>query len=157
MEVIVHLDGMFETLIITDDPEQEKVFSKKLEEQEGAFDFFEYLKEEQHVPEPIGRYKKLAADLEQAKIYAKEQMGEDDSGPFNFDSVSIYLPRWREKLVINAAKTAGVDCFKDRRTSRYLFSIPETGDCLMKTKAAEAMSAFLNNIGYHTRVFYMLD
>ena len=157
LEVTAHLDGMFETVIITDASEQEKVFSKKFEDRKNAFDFFEYLKEDRHVPEPTGRYKKLAEDLERAKAYAKEQMGDDDSGSFNFDSASIYLPGWREKLVINAAKTGGVNCSRDGRTSRYLFSIPGTGDCLMRTKAAEAMSDFLKSMGYHTGVFYMLD
>lgn len=157
LNLVIHPDNIFETTIVTDDTVQEKVVSRKFEDQESALDFYEYLKDDRHVPEPIGRYKKLAVDLERAKVYAKEQMGEDDSGSFNFDSVSIYLPRWREKLVINAAKTAGVNCSKDGRTNRYLFSIPNTGDCLMRTKAAEAMSAFLNNIGYCTSVFYMLD
>lgn len=152
-----HPDGTFETTITTDGPTQKKIFSKKFEGQKEAVDFFEYLKEDRHVPEPVGRYKQLAVDLEQAKKYAQKQMGDDDSGSSNFDSVSIYLPRWRKKLVINAAKTAGLDCFKDGRSSRYLFSIPETGDRLTRTKAAEAASDFLNNMGYSTTVFYMLD
>lgn len=157
LKLIIYPDNTLETAIITDDSIQEKVFSKRFEDEESALGFFDYLKQDRDVPEPVGRYKKLAVDLEKAKLYAKGRMGNDDSGAFNFDSVSVYLPRWREKLVINAAKTAGVDCFKRRRSSWYLFSLPEAGDCLMRTKAVKAMSDFLNNIGYRTYVFYMLD
>lgn len=147
LRLIIYPDSTLETAIITDDSMQEKVFSKRFEDEGSALGFFDYLKQDRDVPEPVGRYKKLAVDLEKAKIYAKGRMGNDGSGAFNFDSVSIYLPRWREKLIINAAKTAGVDCFKRRRGSSYLISISKAGDCLMRTKAVEAMSDFLNNMG----------
>lgn len=147
LRLIIYPDSTLETAIITDDSMQEKFFSKRLEDEGSALGSFDYLKQGRDVSEPVGRYKKLAVDLEKAKIYAKECIGNDDSGAFNFDSVSIYLPRWREKLIINAAKTAGVDCFKRRRSSSYLISISKAGDCLMRTKAVEAMSDFLNNMG----------
>lgn len=68
-----HPDGTFETTITTDGPTQKKIFSKKFEGQKEAVDFFEYLKEDRHVPEPVGRYKQLAADLEQAKNMTKNK------------------------------------------------------------------------------------
>lgn len=156
LELAVNPDGTFETLITIDSTAQEKILSKKFEDRENALGFFEYLKEDRDVPEPVGKYKKLAADLEKARMYAEKHMGDTDGGPFNFDSVYIYLPRWREKLVINAAKTAGVACFKDRRGSRYLFHIPGT-DCFIRTKAVEAMRDYLDDFGYCVGVSYMLD
>lgn len=156
LKLTIQPNNLLETVITTDDFAQKKIFSKRFEDQGSALDFFEYLKEDRDVPEPVGKYKRLAADLEKARIYAESHMGDDDSGPFNFDSTYIYLPRWREKLVINAAKTAGVDCFKDRRSSRYLFCIPGT-DCFIRTKAVEAMSDFLKDLGYCAGVSYMLD
>lgn len=156
LKLTIQLDNLLEIAITTDDSAQEKIFSKKFEDQERALDFFEYLKEDRDVPEPVGKYKKLASDLEKARIYAESLMGDDDSGPFNFDSAYIYLPRWRKKLVINAAKTAGLDCFKDGRSSRYLFCIPGT-ECFIRTRAVKAMRDFLEDLGYCTGVFYMLD
>lgn len=156
LKLVIHPDSTLETTIITDDSVQEKVFSKRFENEERALNFFEYLKEDRDVPEPVGRYKRLAADLEKVRIYAEEGMGNDDSGTFNFDSTRIYLPRWRKKLVIDAARTAKLSCSKCSHSNWYYFHIPGT-DCSMRTRAVEAMSDFLKDLGYRTFVSYMLD
>lgn len=156
LKLIIYPDNTLETAIITDDSMQEKVFSKRFEDEGSALDFFDYLKQDWDVPEPVGRYKKLAEDLEKARIYAEERMVNDDSGPFNFDSTRVYLPRWRKKLVINAARTAKLSCSKCTYGSWYYFHIPGT-DCSMRTRAVEAMSDFLKDLGYRTFVSYMLD
>ncbi len=156
LKLIVHSDDKFETIIITDEIKPEKVFSKQCDDMAEAQGFWNYLLEERHVPEPTGKYRQLAIDLEKAKIYAWEHMGDNDTGSFNFDSPYIYLPRWRQKLVSAAAKTAGLSCDK-LRDGRFLLNIPEVGDCCTRTKAAELMCDFLKELGYHTGVFYMLD
>lgn len=156
LEINILSDGTFESTIITETPVQEKIISRKFKDQECAIDFFEYLKENRHVPNLTGKYKKMATDLEQAKVYAQGQI-EDGNGSSYFDSVFIYLPKWQKKMVINAAKSVGLDCSKHERTSRYVFSIPRSGNCSQQTRTSEIMSDFLKNIGYNAGVFYMLD
>lgn len=156
LKLIARSDDKFETTIITDGIMPETIFNQQFNDISEARGFWNYLLEEQHVPEPTGKYKQLAIDLEKAKIYAWEHMGNNDGGSFNFDSPYIYLPRWRQKLVSAAAKTAGLSCYK-RRSGSFLLNIPEVGDGYTRTKAAELMSDFLEKLGYHTGVFYMLD
>ena len=121
--------------------------------------FFDHMRERYHVPELTGRYKKLAEDLKEALAYGLEHAGTDDGGTCNFDSPTLYLPRWNRKKVEAAAKTAGVGCcmWSSFSKSCYVFSVPGVGQGYTRTNAAEAMKDFLKDRGYEAGMYYQMD
>lgn len=158
LKIIKFPNGQFGIIFLAIGAKPERIILRQFDDKSEAQNFLEYLKEEKNVSELKGRYKQLAIDLRKAAIYGREHMGDNDSGSFNFDSPYLILPRWREKLVIDAAKTAGISCFKSPRSSgRFIFNIPDTGTCSAQTRAAEAMSDYLGRLGYSSGVWYMLD
>lgn len=106
-----------------------------------------------------GRYAKLAADLKAAYEYGKEHMGTDDGGTCNFDSPTLYLPRWNKEKVKAAVKAAGLRCFEWKPYGRtfWTFSVPCAGQGYTRTNAAEAMSTYLGDLGYDAGMYYQAD
>ena len=100
-----------------------------------------------------------AEDLKEALAYGLEHAGTDDGGTCNFDSPTLYLPRWNRKKVEAAAKTAGVGCFMWSSFSKrcYVFSVPGVGQGYTRTNAAEAMKDFLKSRGYEAGMYYQMD
>lgn len=106
-----------------------------------------------------GKYAKLAKDLKAALDYGASKMGEDDGGTCNFDSPTLYLPRWNKDKIKEAAKAAGLGCFEWKPYGRtfWTFSVPCAGQGYTRTNAAEAMSAYLGDIGYDAGMYYQAD
>ena len=152
-------DGKFEVMLFTNGPEMEEVDSIQCEYEETALAHFERLKKYYHTPELKGRYKKLAEDLKEAKAYGLDHAGDDDGGTCNFDSATLYLPRWNKEKVEIAAKTAGVGCSVWTSFTKccFIFSIPGVGQGFRRTKAAEAMHDFLEERGYDAGMYYQMD
>ena len=152
-------DGKFEVMLFTNGPEMEEVDSIQCEYEETALAHFERLKKYYHTPELKGRYKKLAEDLKEAKAYGMDHAGDDDGGTCNFDSATLYLPRWNKEKVEIAAKTAGVGCSVWTSFTKccFIFSIPGVGQGFRRTKAAEAMHDFLEERGYDAGMYYQMD
>ena len=146
-------------MLFTNGPEMEEVDSIQCEYEETALAHFERLKKYYHTPELKGRYKKLAEDLKEAKAYGMDHAGDDDGGTCNFDSATLYLPRWNKEKVEIAAKTAGVGCSVWTSFTKccFIFSIPGVGQGFRRTKAAEAMHDFLEERGYDAGMYYQMD
>lgn len=108
-----------------------------------------------------GRYAKLAADLKAAYEYGKEHMGTDDGGTCNFDSPTLYLPRWNKEKVKAAVKAAGLNSFEwtpfGRNRAFLVVSVPCAGQGYTRTNAAEAMSKRLGELGYDSGMYYQAD
>lgn len=106
-----------------------------------------------------GKYAKLAKDLKAALDYGASKMGADDGGTCNFDSPTLYLPRWNKDKIKEAAKAAGLGCFEWKPYGRtfWTFSVPCAGQGYTRTNAAEAMSAYLGDIGYDAGMYYQTD
>lgn len=112
------------------------------------------------IKQPLkGKYAKLAKDLRDALEYGRTLAGDDDGGTSNFDSPSIDLPRWNKALVEEAAKEAGLSCstWDVLGHKQYVFSVPGSGQGLMRTRTAEAMSWYLRRKGYAASVYYQMD
>lgn len=106
-----------------------------------------------------GKYAKLAKDLKAALDYGSSKMGTDDGGTCNFDSPTLYLPRWNKDKIKEAAKAAGLRCFEWKPYGRtfWTFSVPCAGQGYTRTNAAEAMSAYLRDVGYDAGMYYQTD
>ena len=108
-----------------------------------------------------GRYAKLAADLKAAYEYGKAHMGTDDGGTCNFDSPTLYLPRWNKEKVKSAVKAAGLNSFEwtpfGRNRAFLVVSVPCAGQGYTRTNAAEAMSKRLGELGYDSGMYYQAD
>ena len=151
--------GKYEVMLL--DPESgDEVDVAQAGTEAEALSHFKRLREFYHVPEPKGRYKKLAEDLAAALAYGLERKGDDDGGTSNFDAPALSLPKWEKKKVEAAAKTAGLGCFVWNLwgSKLYVFSIREGGgQGLTRTKAAEAMAECLKGLGYEAMTYCQAD
>lgn len=104
-------------------------------------------------PAPLtGRYAQLRDDLRAALQAgrAAEEADPEDGGSSNFDSASLYLPRWNKAKVEQAAKEAGTGCFTWKLFGqlRYVFRPDTHSQGNARSRNAEAMTAALCGMGY---------
>lgn len=120
---------------------------------------FDHLRKQYESTALTGKYAKLADDLRKAAaagISAGKCLG-NDGGTCNFDSPEILLPRWRESLVMEAAKAAGVGCFRCPYTGAYVFPLRAGFQGNANTEAAETARDVLIDAGYNASVYYQVD
>ena len=106
-----------------------------------------------------GKYKKLRDDLIIAVEAGKKADYGEDGGTCNFDSPSLLLPRWQEKKVQQAAKEAGISCFKWELYggARYVFSTPTRAQGNRNCRVSEAMCKALETLGYSVTEYCSMD
>lgn len=106
-----------------------------------------------------GKYAQLRDDLIQCKDLALTIEDNDDGGTCNFDAPAIVANRWKESLVQQAAKEAGLSAFKWRpyRNTMFVFGVPGPGQGNMRTRKAEAMTAYLKSKGYDAIMYCQMD
>lgn len=152
-------ENKYEVMLYRDGLEMEELHTAQCSTERTALDIFREMKEQYHTPPLTGRYQKLAEDLKAALEYGLEHAGEDDGGTCNFDSPTLYLPRWKKQMVQTAAKAVGLGCsiWKAFSKSVYVFSVPGVGQGYTRTYAAEAMSKFLGELGYDSGMYYQMD
>lgn len=78
--------GKFEVMLLTKDAAADEIRSAQCETEKVALLIFNEMRDQYHVPELTGRYKRLAEDLKEALAYGLEHAGTDDGGTCNFDS-----------------------------------------------------------------------
>lgn len=150
-------DGVYETMLLLNDGSGEEIISYQSTSAEDAVSFFNEIRDEYHVPDLTGKYKKLADDLKAAHTYGLAHMGDDDGGTCNFDAPALFLTGWNKRLVEAAAKTAGVGCFEWELLKAYVFTVRGAGQGYTRTKAAEAMCQYLKEQGYEAGMYYQMD
>jgi hypothetical protein len=109
-----------------------------------------------------GKYAKLRDDIREALLKGEvaEMVSGNDWGTCNFDSPTLYLPRWKKELVEQAAKEAGTHCWKlgyGYWKGFYLISPNTHSQGNPRTANAEAMHDHFNSLGYTSGVYYMMD
>ena len=111
-----------------------------------------------------GKYAKLRDDIRKALILGEIAEAADyakggDGGTCNFDSATLYLPRWKQALVEQAAKEAGTRCWKwtGWGGGRYVISPHTRCQGSPRTANAEAMCDHFNAVGYTGSVYYQMD
>ena len=103
-------------------------------------------------------YKKLTDDLIKAKIAAEEAAKGDDGGTANLDTMTIELPRAREKKVLEAIQQAGLYGYKGQWLgTRYFISPPTCGQGNSRARAVQAMAKVMKQAGYDVLVYYHMD
>lgn len=151
-------NGKYETMLLLNDGSGEELISYRSTSEEDALCFFNEIRDNYHVPDLTGKYKKLADDLKAALAYGLEHMGADDGGTSNFDAPTLTLPDWDKKLVEAAARAAGIGCFAWElwNSKSYVFAICGVGQGYTRTYAAEAMSHYLKKLGYEAGMYYQM-
>lgn len=111
--------------------------------------------------EKMNKYAVLSADL--AKAYKKAFAlygGSEDGGTCNFDGPAIKLPRWIEEKTRQAAKAAGLDCWKWELWghSRFVIALPgECGQANRRSRVSETMVTMLKAKGYDVTEYCCAD
>ena len=107
-----------------------------------------------------GKYAKLRDDLKAALAAANEAAEKvDDGGTCNFDAASLFLPRWKESLVEQAAKEAETSVFSWYifGGKRFVFNPHVSGQARKRERAAEAMTESLAAAGYDAFCYQQAD
>lgn len=111
--------------------------------------------------ELTGRYAKLRDDLIDAVAagIAAEEKNPDDGGSMNFDSAAIRLPRWNSEKVEQAAREAGIGCWKWNLygTVMFVFGPKTKSHANARSRNAEAMTRYLKGIGYDAMDYCQAD
>lgn len=108
-----------------------------------------------------GKYAQLRDDLILALTVgsAVEAANPEDGGTCNFETLQLYLPRWKHKLVEQAAKEAGTRGFTTTAygSKIWLFPPNTNGQANARTRNAEAMAKIMHQRGYDASVWYQMD
>lgn len=137
--------------------------SKSVEDAEKAYnDMIDRFTKAPNKPieKPLtGKYAKLRDDLIIAVEAGKKADHGEDGGTCNFDSPSLLLPRWQEKKVKQAAKEAGIGCFKWELFggARYVFTTPTRAQGNRNCRVSEAMCKALETLGYSVLQYCSMD
>lgn len=127
--------------------------------QEAREIYAEYLKKYPGSPAPLtGKYKQLSEDIREAikAGQAAEAENPEDGGTCNFDATLIYLPRWQENKVLQAAKEAGTNAWK-YKPGLYVINPVTNGQANARTENIRAMKKSLENAGYDVSIYYCMD
>ena len=113
-------------------------------------------------PEPkalTGKYLVLACQLKSAVNLARLVDLDDDGGTCNFDGMTLYLPRWNQAQIKQAAAAAGVGAWKRHGFGAgcYVFGTPVQRQANARTRQAEAMRDHMKQQGYQTGMYYQMD
>lgn len=107
-----------------------------------------------------GKYAKLRDDLLAAYIATESIEQTEDGGTCNFDSPTLHLPRWNAEKIKQAAKEAGGSAFKwtvGGSLLGWVFSPRSSGQANRRSRRAEAISAYLKNLGYDAGMYCAMD
>lgn len=110
----------------------------------------------------MNKYEKLTNDLKSALEHSLKLVENiSENGTMNFDTAGLFLPRWCEEKVREAAKAAGFYLIKMDgkylgKTGFYTFSYP-VGKGDKQSAFAENVTNFLTSYGYDTHCYQECD
>lgn len=110
----------------------------------------------------MNKYEKLTNDLRSALEQARKAVENiDENGTMNFDAAGIFLPKWNEEKVKEAAKSVGFYAIKTDgrylgKTGYFTFNYP-IGKGNKRTEFAEKVTEILTAQGYDTHCYMECD
>ena len=107
-----------------------------------------------------GKYAKLRDDLRKALAIGEQAAAAvEDSGTCNMDACALFLPRWREALVEQAAEEAGTGCSSWTLwgKKRYVFFPRVAGQADKREIAARRMTEEMQRRGYEAFNYCAMD
>lgn len=108
-----------------------------------------------------GRYAQLRADLKKALMMGRTAEAEEDhdGGTCNMDALAIFLPRWIEAKVMQAAEEAGTSCYFINRYGGklFIFQPDSNGQADKRAANAEAMAKAMKQLGYDAFDYCVTD
>lgn len=137
--------------------EIESAYTDGLDEAEKIYNGYRFKYEDQEEAKLKGRYAELRDALIKAVEAGKEADHGEDGGTCNFDAPSVYLPRAREKLIKQAAKEAGISCFKWSIFNRWVFSTPTSAQGNRNCRVSEAMCQVLKDANFDVLEYSSMD
>lgn len=154
---IAKINGEYEVIAL--DETSEELDSFKTDDFDMAVRVYERMCERCGAPPLKGKYAKLRKDVEAAKTAAEVEltMNPEDGGTCNFDSPVIYLPKWNEKLVMQAFDEAGLGCWVHNFFGKCFVISVHGGQGNGRTRYAEAVERSLKEAGYKTSMYYAMD
>lgn len=114
----------------------------------------------------MSKYEKLTQDIITAlnnTAYIESNETINDNGTANNDCAGLFLPRWAEAKVEEAAKNAGAYAVKDSAMSKafgkayYTLIVPTKDQGNRRSKRAEAITLELARAGYDALTFQAMD
>lgn len=112
------------------------------------------------------KYDKLAEDLRRAiedTAYIEEDESIPDTGTCNLDTPGLFLNRWCEDKVKEAARRAGSYALKHEDLTKYFgktyftFGFPTHHQGEVRTRRAEAICTALTDMGYDVFLYQAMD
>lgn len=139
--------------------EIESTYTDDIDEAEKIYNGYRFKYENQEEADLKGRYADLRDALIKAVKAGKEADHGEDGGTCNFDAPSISMPRAREKLVKQAAKEAGISCFKWNTygDTRWVFSTPTNAQANRNCRVSKAMCDVLTDAGWDCIEYASMD
>lgn len=139
--------------------EYECIQTKDPEEAEKIYNDIRWRYQDQPHKKLTGAYAKLRDDLRAVVEVAKKKDHGEDGGTCNFDSPAIVMRGWRESMVKQAAKEAGITVFKWNPYSNtcWVFGVPGGGQANRRSRKAEAMTDALIDLGYDAIMYSSMD
>lgn len=149
----------FETMAMWEDGSEVEIARAETEQEARRVHARMLGKYNRQASELTGKYAKLAVDLSDALSATADVEQTEDSGTCNFDSPTLFLPRWNGEKIKQAAKAAGCGAWKWEHwgTSEWVFSIPSSGQANRRSRRAEAVCKALREMGYNAAMYYAMD
>lgn len=152
--------GWYEVMAMYDGgAEIESVKVNDLDDAEKEFNGLRFKYQDQEFKALSGKYAKLRDDLIKVVEIAQSLDYGEDGGTCNFDAPSIAGEGWREAMVKQAAKEAGISVFKWKLYggARWVFGVPGGGQAKRRSRKAEAMTKALADMGYDAVEYCSMD
>jgi 16S rRNA C1402 (ribose-2'-O) methylase RsmI len=114
----------------------------------------------------MSKYEKLTEDLKkalEATQYIETDESISDTGTCNFDDAGIFLNRWHEEKVNEAARLAGSYAVKHEDLSKafhktyFTFGFPSHNQGNRRSARAEAICKILEELGYEVYLYQAMD